>query len=164
MPMRKNWIILFTASFILIALDLWFKQWAVANLRGQPDITVIKGVLGLTYVENPGALFGFLKNLEAARWILSALKVVILGGLLWYYNRLPNDKRFWLVRVPMILIFAGGAGNLVDRVINEGKVRDMLDFLFMNFAVFNLADVYVTVGVFCLIFVSLFIVKDIPLP
>ena len=161
MRKRNLWFIFVVASLILVTPDLWLKHWAAANLSGQPEMVLIGGVLGLTYFENSGALFGFLKNFDA-RWLLAALKILILCGLLWYYNRLPCENRFWLVRAPMILIFAGGAGNLFDRVC-FGVVRDMLDFLFMNFAVFNLADVYVTAGVAWLIFVSLFVVKDIPL-
>jgi signal peptidase II len=158
---KKNvWIVFVVVSFVLVVLDLWLKYWAVANLQNQPDIILMKGVLGLTYVQNPGALFGFLASL-GARWILAALKAVILGGILWYYNRLPLEKRFWFLRVPMIFVFAGGVGNLFDRV-KLGYVRDMLNFLFVSFPVFNLADVYVTCGVFSLFFVIFFVVRDIP--
>ena len=161
--MRKNffWIIFVLSATVLLVLDLWLKGWAVANLHGHEARVLVPGVLGLKYHENPGALFGFLANFDA-RWILAVLKIFILGGLVWYYGRLPLEKRFWLIRVPVLLIFAGGLGNLVDR-ISLGYVRDMLDFLFMNFAIFNLADVYVTVGVFSLIFVGLFMIKDFPL-
>jgi len=161
---KKNiWIIFVATTVVLLALDLWLKAWAVENLQGQAARVLVPGVLGLTYHENPGAFFGFLGGVDGARWILAVLKIVILGGLVWYYGRLPLEKRFWFMRVPILLIFAGGLGNLFDRIA-FGFVRDMLDFLFMNFAIFNLADVYVTAGVFALMFVTLFIVKDFPFP
>ena len=163
MTKKSVWIVFFIATVVLLALDLWLKHWAAVNLDGQPACVLIPGVLGLSYYENPGAFFGFLGGLDAARWLLSALKIAILGGILWYYNRLPLQKRLWLIRVPLILIFVGGLGNLIDRV-TLGIVRDMLEFLFVRFAIFNLADVYVTVGVFSLIFIGLFIVKDFPAP
>ena len=147
---------------MLLALDLWLKSWAVSHLQGQPPRVLIEGLLGLTYFENPGAFFGFLGGVDGARWLLSGLKAIILVGLLWYYSRLPNEPRFWLMRVPIILVFTGGVGNLLDRLF-LGIVRDMLEFLFMRFAIFNLADVYVTVGVFVLMFVGLFVIKDFPL-
>ncbi|MCL2456180.1 MAG: signal peptidase II [Defluviitaleaceae bacterium] len=157
---KKFWFVFIFVSIFLVALDLLLKNWAAANLPGAPEIILIEGVLGLRYVENPGALFGFLKNFDA-RWVLSALKIIILGGILIYFHRLPTEKKFWFLRAPLILVFAGGVGNLFDRV-KLGIVRDMLNFLFVNFAVFNLADVYVTVGVFSLVFVMLFVVKEIP--
>jgi signal peptidase II len=141
--------------------DLLLKIWAAKNLH-QPRV-LINGVLGLSYHENAGAFFGFLSNFGGAQWLLATLKYVILGAILFYYHKLPLEKKFWAIRVPLILIFTGGLGNFIDRV-SLGIVRDMLDFLFMNFAVFNLADVYVTVGVFALIFVGLFIIKDFPSP
>ena len=57
------------------------------------------------------------------------------------------------------MIFAGGAGNLFDR-LTLGAVRDMLEFLFMNFAIFNLADVFVVSGIISLAVFEIFIVKN----
>ena len=160
MSRLKTWTIFGLSVAILIALDLWLKHWAAANLPGEPR-TLIPGFLGLRYLENPGAAFGFLAGTDSGRWILTTLNLVILGGLLWYYNRLPLEKRLWWMRVPIIFVVAGGIGNLIDRIA-LGIVRDMLEFQFISFPIFNLADVYVTGGVFALIFVVLFIVKDVP--
>lgn len=162
MQKRTAWIFFAATVAVLLAADLWLKAWAVVNLAGQDARILIPGVLGLTYFENSGAFFGFLGGLAFSQWLLSGLKVLILCGLLWYYSRLPLQRRFWFLRVPLALVFAGGLGNLVDRVW-LGIVRDMFEFLFMRFAIFNLADVYVTVGVFALLFVTLFVVKDFPL-
>lgn len=155
------WLTLAISTAIFLALDLWLKYWAATNLDGQPNRVLIQGVLGLTYHENRGAFFGFLASFGGARVLLAVLKYIILCGLLWYYNSLSLEKKFWFMRVPIILIFIGGVGNLIDRVA-LGYVRDMLVFLFIDFAIFNLADVYVTIGVFALMFVGLFVVKDFP--
>jgi len=155
----KAWLIFVIGAGVLVALDLWLKSWAQSNLQGGLPRDFIPGILGLTYYENPGAAFGFLGGFEWSQWILSAVKIVILLVLLWYYNRLPMEKKYWLTRVPLILIFAGGVGNLIDRV-SLGVVRDMLEFLFMNFAIFNLADVFVVAGVFSLLIFEIFVVKD----
>ncbi|MCL1843903.1 MAG: signal peptidase II [Defluviitaleaceae bacterium] len=167
MSKKIVWAVLFVAAAVLLALDLLLKYWAQVNLQcccgGRYEETLVRGLLGLTYVRNHGAFFGFLRNFRFARELLTVLKVVILGVLLWYYHRLPLEKKIWFVRVPIILIVAGGVGNLYDR-FRLGYVRDMLDFIFwQNFAIFNLADVYVTIGAFSLAFVVLFVVKDFPL-
>ena len=148
------------ATAVLLALDLWLKSWAAANLMGQPNRDLIPGFLGLTYTRNTGAAFGLLANFDWGRWVLILVKIVLMGGLLWFYNRLPQEKRFWLIRIPIILIFAGGVGNLFDRIA-FGYVRDMLAFLFVNFPIFNLADVYVVAGAFLGAFVLLFVIKDL---
>ena len=158
----KIWAIFALSSGVLIALDLWLKHWAAANLQeNQPPGEVIPGFLGVTFLENPGAAFGLFAGMAWARVFLSAVSIILMICLIWYYSRIPMEKRFWLIRVPIILIFAGGMGNLFDR-LTLGAVRDMLQFMFINFAVFNLADVYVTIGTFSLIFITIFIVKDAP--
>ena len=164
-PLRtkfKYWGILVVAAAVLLALDLIVKSWAAAHLAGAPSRVFIPYILGLTYTRNTGAAFGFLGNFEWGRWVLTIVKIALMAGLLWYYHRLPIGKRFWSLRIPIILIFAGGLGNLYDR-ITLGYVRDMLAFLFVNFPIFNIADIYVVVGVFVAAFVILFIEKDLPL-
>jgi len=155
----KAWAIFLVGVAVLLALDLVLKSWAAANLQGQAARTLVPGFLGLTYTRNTGAAFGFLANAEWGRWVLTIVKIILMGGLIWFYHRLPLEKRFWLIRIPVILIFAGGVGNLFDRVM-FGYVRDMLAFLFANFPIFNLADVYVVAGCLFGAFIMLFVVKD----
>jgi len=164
MSKTKQWAIFAITVAILLALDLWLKTWAAATLQWQPGRDIIPGFLGLTYTRNTGAAFGLFANTAWGRWVLAIFKFVIMGGLLWVYyylSKRPMQKRLWFIRVPIILIFTGGVGNLVDRIA-FGYVRDMLAFLFINFPIFNLADVYVVAGCFLGMFVMLFVVKDFP--
>jgi len=154
-------VILLIAAAALVVADIWLKGWAAANLQGTPTQVLIPGLLGLTYHRNTGAAFGLLANFEWGRLVLIVVKVVLMGGLLWFYNRVPSGKKYWWLRVPIILIFAGGIGNLWDR-ITLGYVRDMLAFLFIDFPIFNLADVFVVTGCFLGAFVMLFVVRDFP--
>jgi signal peptidase II len=158
-----HWGAFFLASGLLIAVDQWLKQWSTANLSGEPSRVLISGVLGLTYWHNTGAAFGLLSGFGWGLRVISVLVVFLLAGVAWFYYRLPKGKWYWFLRVPMILIFAGGLGNLIDR-IRLGYVVDMLEFLFMNFAIFNLADVFVTTGVFVLFPILLFMGKNAPWP
>ena len=162
MNKKVTYLIFPVAVVILLALDLIVKAWAVSNLMGQPSQSLISGLLGLTYHENTGAAFGIFANAAWGRWGLSVLKIMIVLGIVWYYyKRIPLENRMWLVRVPLILIVAGGLGNLYDRM-TLGHVRDMLMFEFVNFPIFNVADIYVVVGCFFMAFVTLFVVKDLP--
>ena len=161
MSKLKSFGIFTLCSGILIAFDLWLKHWAAVNLQHQPPRDLVPGLLGLMYLENPGAAFGLFAGFAWGRVVLSVVSILLMVCILWYYNHIPTEKRFWFIRVPLILIFAGGVGNLIDRLA-LGVVRDMLQFLFINFPIFNLADVYVTIGAFSFMFVTLFIVKDAP--
>jgi len=165
---KKIWIVFIVTTLVLLALDLWLKYWAQNSLvdefgRSQ-NRALFGNLLGLTYVRNTGAFFGFLGGFEWARIVLSVLKFLILGALVVYYAWLPREPKMWFLRVPILLIFVGGLGNLYDR-LRFGYVRDMLDFTWWEgFAIFNLADVFVTTGVFALIVFVLFVVRDIPMP
>lgn len=153
-----KWGIFVVAVAILLTFDLLLKSWAATNMPSQPSRDLIPGLLGLTYTSNTGAAFGLFANFEWGRWFLTAVKILLMGGLLWFYHKVPQRKNIWLIRIPVILVFAGGVGNLYDRVA-FGYVRDMLAFLFVNFPIFNLADVYVVAG--CILgALVMFIVKD----
>jgi len=155
-----NILILPVIAWGLVALDILLKSWAENNLMGEPGRVIVPGLLGLVYHENSGVAFGLFADAAWGQWAFSGLKILLLAGLAWYYYaRVPKVERQWWLRVPIILIVAGGVGNLIDR-ISLGHVRDMLRFEFMNFPIFNLADVYVVVGCFLLAFVTLFIVKE----
>ena len=147
------------SSLLLIALDRFVKIWAESNLKGVASRPIIEGVLGFAYVENRGMAFGLF---QGGRWLFVPLTVVIVGVIIFFYARLPMERRYWLIRVPLILVFAGAAGNFADRAF-RGYVVDMFEFLFVSFPVFNVADMCVTVGTFSLAFVTLFIIKDVPL-
>jgi signal peptidase II len=160
-----SWCVFLFFSLFLIALDQWLKEWASVNLSGEPARSLVSGFLGFTYFHNTGAAFGFLAGHAWGMWVITALVIVLLFVVVWYYYRLPTDgdNKIWVLRVPLILIFAGGVGNLIDR-LRFGYVVDMLEFLFMDFAIFNLADVYVTAGCFAMIAFIILMGKKAPWP
>lgn len=154
-----TWGIFAAATLVLVGLDLLLKSWASANMLGADSRVLVPGLLGLTYTRNTGAAFGLLGGFDWGRWALVVVKVVLISGLFWFYARLPHVRRAWFARVPVILIIAGGLGNLIDRVF-MGSVRDMLEFLFVNFPIFNLADIFVVVG--CVLGVIVVFAEDYP--
>ena len=131
--------ILITA--ILIIVDRMSKYLAAIYLAGNGGIVIVPGLLGLRYVQNTGAAFSILSGKTE---ILIAVTSVALAALAYYIfaGKCENNAE----KACLLLIFSGGIGNLIDRVA-QGYVIDYFEFLFMDFAVFNMADVYVCLGV-----------------
>ena len=117
---------------------------------------VIPGILSFTYLENRGAGFGIL---QGARWFFIAVTIATLIAIAYYYIKLPKKKPFNVVRAGLVIIAAGAIGNGIDRLLN-GFVVDFLHLRFINFPVFNIADIYVTVGAVLLAVLALFFVKE----
>ena len=123
-----------------VCLDQLTKWLAVIYLQGEPSFRLWPDVLHLTFVKNEGAAFG---SLSGHRWVftlISTLAIVGLAVYLFRFCRLGN----W-VKVSLAMIIGGGIGNMIDRVM-LGYVIDFIDFTLINFAVFNVADSFVTVG------------------
>ncbi|MCL2708122.1 MAG: signal peptidase II [Defluviitaleaceae bacterium] len=156
----KKFIIYYLAPsllcFALIALDQAVKRWAVASLKPVFEKPIVNGFVRFAYVENSGAAFGML---QGGRWFFVPLTVVMFAFFAVYYARLPKTRINWFVRVPMVLIAAGAAGNFVDRLRN-GFVVDMFEFEFISFPVFNVADMCLVAGTFSVAAAFLFIVKE----
>ena len=130
--MRKiGWI-----AALVVVIDQVVK-WACMDIVGR--ITLIPGVLALTYAENTGMAF----SLFAGRaWLLGVVSVVcILGGWLM----LRRYTLGTMSRVGVMLMLGGAVGNMIDRFF-RGYVIDMFEVLFMEFAVFNVADAALTMG------------------
>lgn len=144
-------MILLIIAFIY--LDQLSKYLAVIYLKGGESFPIIKNVLHLTYVENEGAAFGMLKD---HRWIFMIISSVAIIGLFVYLVK--NYKASRLQSVALTMIIAGGIGNMIDRVA-LGYVVDFIDFTLINFAIFNVADSFVCVGVGLLIIYLLMTLK-----
>ena len=107
---------------------------------------LIPKVISLTHVENTGAAFGVFSDRQ---WIFMVVSVIAMAAVIWVLIR--YYRRHTLLTVALSSILAGGLGNMFDRVFNnnaagKGYVVDFLDFDFVNFAVFNVADIFITVG------------------
>ncbi|MDR3277828.1 MAG: signal peptidase II [Oscillospiraceae bacterium] len=134
----------FIFAALAAVLDQLLKHWAAAALSGGGIVDLIPGVIHLTYVENTGAAFSILSNMRWALVAVSAVCVVVLAFVLIRY------RASVLCKLGLAAVLGGAAGNMIDRVLT-GRVVDMFELEFMNFAVFNVADCFITVGglVFC---------------
>jgi len=127
----------------ILSLDLWSKHAAAAYLADKPfrEAPLIDGFMDLKYSQNTGASWGIFRDHTLVLTIFTA--VALAGVLIFLILRRKKDKK--LLRLPLILILAGGAGNLVDRIM-FGYVRDFLRYTFIDFPIFNVADAAITVG------------------
>jgi len=119
-------------------------------------MSVIDGLIGFRYATNTGAAFGIL---QGGRWIFVVLTVAVLVILLIYEFKLPYTRQLMWMRIPMTLVMAGAIGNFIDRLL-VGYVVDMFEFQFINFPIFNVADILLVVGTFGYAYATLFVLKD----
>ena len=153
--MKKSyWISIFTIILGVI-LDQYTKLLAVKHLQDAP-IPIIDGVFELHYLENRGAAFGILQNQQTFFLIMGILMLIAAGILI---IRLPDVKRMIPLRACIVAIAAGAIGNMIDRV-RLNYVVDFLYFKLIDFPIFNVADIYVTVAAFVLIGLIMFYYKE----
>ena len=141
---------------VLIAFDLFPKSIAVNALDGGKRIPLIPGVLEFYYIQNRGAAFGIFQD---GTFILGLVSAIALAVLIFVYLRVPDGKKYLPLRLVLIFIAAGAAGNLYDRITLQ-YVRDFIYFSLIDFPVFNVADIYVTCSVFILAYLILFYYKE----
>lgn len=138
-----------------VALDQYTKYLATIHLKNDP-IVLIEKVFQLQYLENRGAAFGMLQNQRLFFLIITIVTLCIIGVV---FIRLPRTKRFMPLQICLISITAGAIGNMIDR-IRYGYVVDFFYFEFIDFPIFNVADIFATVATFTLIILLLFYYKD----
>lgn len=126
-----------------IILDRLTKNYAINNLIENP----YSGTLfNFTYLENRGAAFGILQD---RRIFFIILTLAIVCALIYYFlkNYKTNPK---VLNIALAMIISGAIGNFYDRLF-QGYVVDFIEFAFVNFPVFNIADIFVTIGSILLI-------------
>jgi signal peptidase II len=142
-------------SLSLISWDKVSKNLAKAHLRDQPMRSYMDDTFRLLYVENTGAAMSFADGLnpKASFWLLGVLPLAVLAGVLVYVIVHAREMRVARM-VAFSLIFAGGMGNILDRLFFDRHVTDFMNIGVQDFrsGVFNFADLWITTGVICLLF------------
>ncbi len=144
---------------LLIVLTMLFDQLAklivVQTMELYESIVLIPRIFSFTYIHNYGAAWGIFKD---ARWVFivaTSVALVVLPIVLYKLRRVHT-----LFSLSLSLIIGGAAGNMIDRVF-LGYVVDFLEFTFIDFPVFNIADVAIVVGTFMLAFYVIFLDKTL---
>ena len=140
----------------LIVFDQFTKNLAVLKLKGNKSFVLIKGVFELEYLENKGAAFGIMQNMKYFFLVVAALMVIFV---IYSLIKLPKGGKFILMEICLLLIGSGAVGNMIDRIMND-YVVDFFYFSLINFPIFNVADIYVTVACAVLIISILFVYKE----
>jgi len=148
---------LFVAAW-LVLLDQVAKLMAHMWLLPRGDsITVVPGVLDLTYVLNDGAFFSLLRGFRVGFLLLTVPAVALLLVLLFHKKYRVQGWGY----VAVVLLLAGAVGNVIDRAL-YGYVVDMFEFTFVRFAIFNVADICISCG--GVLFAGLMLFGKIKLP
>ncbi|WP_283588305.1 signal peptidase II [Limosilactobacillus viscerum] len=134
--------LIFTAA--LVVGDQLVKHWVSATIALNSSQPVVPNLLAITNLRNDGAAWSIL---EGQQWFFTVVTLIALAVLAYLFYRWRRQPRLlW----PLTLILAGAIGNFIDRLQN-GYVVDMFELLFINFPVFNVADLCLTVGVLWLV-------------
>lgn len=147
---------IFCLTFLLVALDQVTKGMAVKCLKGQEAFTLWEGVFEFRYLENRGAAFGML---QGQRVFFLFTSVIVLLVVIYLLGHMSKEKRYWPIRLIAICILSGAWGNMIDRLC-LGYVVDFFYFRLIDFPIFNVADIYVSVGTAVLVVLMLFYYKD----
>lgn len=162
MKKRVLWELLLIAALIFI--DQFTKFLAVDRLSGNEGISIIKGVFRLYLLQggNTGAAFGIFKG----KFVLFVVLTNIIVLFIFYFLfKMPDTKHYLPIRIILLFITAGAIGNYIDRVSTYIKygynyVIDFLYFELIDFPIFNVADIYITVGAILLFIVLVFKYKE----
>ncbi len=154
----KTKILLFCmSSFAFIGCDRVTKDLAKDHLINKETLSYFHDMLRLEYVENTGAFLGLGSGLppSASFVLLSILPLIFLMFLFVYAIKRSRDFNFPMM-ISLALIFAGGFGNIIDRLLFDKHVSDFINIGIgdLRTGIFNFADVYVTLGVISLLFFS----------
>ncbi len=137
---RKKHIWCSVMIFLIVAFDQITKKLAVDYLANGDVIEFIPNVVQFRLSLNTGMAFSFLSG---ARWFFVALTFIVCAFIfvVMFTDKCDSLAMYWSLGV----VAAGGLGNLIDRALN-GYVVDFIEPIFMNFAIFNIADCAVTCG------------------
>ena len=147
------YVLLAAVAAVIVILDQVSKALVVANIPLDGYVEAIPGLFHLTYIRNTGAAFSML---EGQRIFFLVITAVFLGGVIYcIVKKVFAHPYFWIFAA----ITGGAIGNLIDR-IRFGYVVDMIAVDFIDFAIFNVADIFITCGAVVLVVYALFFDRE----
>ncbi len=152
---KKRFIYFIIIQFLAIGIDQFTKFLALQNLLYK-DYPLIKNILEFVYSENRGAAFGIL---QGAIWLFYIIVFVVAYIIIRYIYIMSDKKRMLPLFFSLCFTFAGALGNIIDRIF-RGYVIDFIYFKPINFPIFNVADIYVSLSVAFLAYLLLFFYKE----
>jgi signal peptidase II len=151
----KRVMVLILVLFLIVGCDQTTKSVAQSQLRDAEPISLFNNMLLFKYAENSGAFLSLGAGLPptAQQWIFIGLVSLVLLALLIYILRNLQQMPF-MVLIALALFLGGGVGNLIDRLLNEGRVIDFMNMGIGNLrtGVFNVADMALMAGLAIMVF------------
>ena len=141
---------------VLLFADQFTKYLAITSLKGNPAYVLIEGVLELQYVENRGIAFSLF---QGRKILILTLGLLILGLLIFFLFKLPEQKKFRIIHFLFAALLAGALGNIIDRVRFD-YVVDFISFVLIQYPVFNVADCFIVVATIILFVLFMFVYKE----
>ena len=137
-------------TFLVFLFDILSKIVVINYLQLEESVKVINNFLYLTYVRNTGAAWSILSNNS---YVVLGISLLIIVGIIWYIWKNKIDNRF--EKVAYSLVLGGAIGNFINRLF-YGYVIDFIDIKIFgyDYPIFNLADVFIVIGVILLIIYS----------
>lgn len=153
---KKTWYIIAPVlAAVLVFLDQITKYLARRDLA-ESGYSIIEDVFRLELVTNKGAAWGMLQGKVD---ILSIISIILVALVVICFFKIPEGKKYHIMRVLCVMVCAGAIGNLIDRFV-FGGVTDFLYFELINFPVFNVADCYITIAMVLFLILMIFYYKD----
>lgn len=155
----KKFFIVEAAVFILLTIIDQISKILVVKLipLNATPISIIPHIINFTYIQNTGAAFGLG---EGGRWVFVAITPIVLAGFGFAMWKMRSQG--WFFTVTMAVIMSGAFGNFIDRLF-LGYVRDFIQFDFWDsFAIFNIADCALVIGVILMAVYVIFLYKEQP--
>ncbi len=151
-----TYYIAIAVSVLFLIADRFTKYLVTSNMELYESVDFIPKFLDFTFIYNTGGAWGILSG---KTWLLIVFTAAVMAFCIVFLikNGRKNPLLFWSV----CLIISGGAGNMIDRIFNEGRVIDFIRTLFIDFPIFNVADCAVVIGAGMLIlYFVLDMIKD----
>lgn len=151
----KLLVISFIAAVILIVLDQLTKDLIIKDYEVSEGKPVIKGFLELLHIKNKGSAWGMFHNKPVVPIVISAILILLI---LYVYSNMLKYRIYRRLRICIVCLVAGALSNMIDR-IRIGSVTDFIYFKFIDFPVFNVADIYVTFSIAIMLIFLIFCYK-----
>ncbi|SEF43390.1 signal peptidase II [Eubacterium ruminantium] len=150
----KKMIIVLSFFFfvLLIIMDQLSKDIIMKKYEVGEGKTVIKNVLEILHIRNKGSAWGMFEKVPIIPMIIAC---IMIGLLIYVYTNLIRYERYRALRICVICLVSGAIANIIDR-IRLGSVTDFVYFKFINFPVFNVADIYVTFSIVAVLLLLIF--------
>ena len=140
----------------IVGVDQLIKSWLIDEFVLQEERPFLQignlDILHLHYIENNGSAFSSFAGHRVLLLLFTSVSIIVCCYILCRYAHKGRPLLFW----SLIMVIGGGLGNMIDRIFREGLVVDYLDVQLFDFAIFNFADCFVTVGTVLLFIYILF--------